>query len=49
MHMGDAVMIALGLIGHAWIGRIQGPPAVVNGVAWVCAVIATVLIGRRAL
>ena len=41
--MNDALLIFAGLVAHAWITRVQGPPARVNAVAWFCAVLLTVI------
>ena len=30
-----ALLIALAIVGHAWVTRIQGPPQVVNAAGWV--------------
>jgi hypothetical protein len=33
------LIVALAIVCHAWIGRIQGPAAVVNAVAWLVALL----------
>jgi len=39
MHIESGVALALAVIAHAWIGRISGPPQVVNVVAWVMVIL----------
>lgn len=38
-----ALLIAVAIFAHAWVSRLQGPPAVVNVVAWVVVTV-TVLV-----
>lgn len=44
MHIETGAVLALAVIGHAWITRVQGPPAVVNAVAWVFALLITLVL-----
>jgi hypothetical protein len=40
MHSVDqGIALALAVIAHAWIGRIQGPAPIVNVVAWVMVIL----------
>jgi hypothetical protein len=32
------------LVAHAWIAKIQGPPPVVNGIAWVSGLLLTLIV-----
>jgi hypothetical protein len=43
MHIDITASIALAIIGHAWITRVNGPPQVVNVVAWVFGLVITVV------
>lgn len=44
MHIESGVVLALAVIGHAWITRVQGPPQVVNAVAWLFALLITLVL-----
>jgi hypothetical protein len=44
MHIEPNAAIALAIVAHACIGRLQGPPPVVNGFAWVLAVLIAVVL-----
>lgn len=37
-------VLALAVLAHAWITRVQGPPAIVNAVAWAMAVLLTLVL-----
>lgn len=41
MHIETTATLALAVIAHAWITRVQGPPVVVNAVAWVLSLLIT--------
>jgi hypothetical protein len=38
------LIVALAIVCHAWIGRIQAPPAVINAVAWFVALVTLIAI-----
>jgi hypothetical protein len=40
----QAMLIFAGLVAHAWISKVQGPPQVVNAIAWAVGAILTVLV-----
>lgn len=44
MHIETTAVLALAVIGHAWISRVQGPPVVVNAVAWAFALLITLVL-----
>jgi len=44
MNAQAAAFLALGLVLYAWVGKANVPPAVANAVAWVLALIGTLLL-----
>lgn len=44
MHIETSAILALAVIAHAWITRIEGPPRVRNLVAWVMASLLTIVL-----
>jgi len=44
MHIESTAVLALAVIGHAWISRVQGPAVVVNAVAWAFALLVTLVL-----
>lgn len=42
-------VVALAIVCHAWIGRIQGPPQLVNAVAWIVAVLTLLVLAMGLL
>jgi hypothetical protein len=44
MHIETGAVLALAVVGYAWIARIQAPAKIVNAVAWAFALIVTLVI-----
>ena len=43
MHIESTAVLALAIVGHAWIMRVQAPAVVVNAVAWAFALLITLV------
>lgn len=41
--MESGLLVFAGFVAHAWIAKIQGPPPVVNGIAWVSGLLLTLV------
>lgn len=45
MHMHiETMAVALAIIGHAWVSRVEGPAKLRNAVAWVFALLVTLVL-----
>jgi len=44
MHIETSAILGIAIVGHAWISRVQGPAVVINAVAWVFALLVTLVL-----
>ena len=44
MHIDTSILLALAVVGFAWIGRLQAPPRWINAAAWTFSLLITLVI-----